>query len=353
MPAPLALSILDQSPIISGRSPAEAIAATIELAVAAERLGFKRYWLAEHHGLLGLADPCPEILLTRIAAATRTIRVGTGGIMLPYYSAFKVAEVFCMLETLYPGRIDLGVGRAPGGDMRTAQAMTSGEYRGAPDFPEQIQDVIGYMTGALPDGHPYRDVIVQPAGNGAPEFWMLGSSDYGGALAAALGLRFTFAHFITAHGGDAVTRAYRQQFRASPTLRSPHAMVAVFVLCAETDAEAERLAAASDLRRLQMEQGINGPIPTLAEAEAAALRYSDADRARIRQQRQRAVIGSPARVCEQLLALRERYAADELIVVTITGDYPSRLRSYELLAAAFGLDRQQATTHDQVESAAR
>jgi luciferase family oxidoreductase group 1 len=331
----VSLSVLDQSPVISGHSPGEAIAATIELAVAAERLGFRRYWLAEHHGLLGLADPCPEILLTHVAAATSTIRVGTGGIMLPYYSAFKVAEVFRMLETLYPGRIDLGVGRAPGGDMRTAQAMTSGEYRGAPDFPEQIQEVIGYITGALPDGHPYHDVLVQPAGGGAPQFWMLGSSDYGGALAAALGLRFTFAHFITAQGGDAVTRAYRQQFRPSATLRAPQAMVAVFVLCAETDAEAERLAASFDLRRLQMDLGLNGPIPTLEEA--AAYRYTDADRLRIRHHRQRAVIGSPARVHEQLLALRERYAADELVVVTITGDYASRLRSYELLADAFGL----------------
>ncbi|MBK9608437.1 MAG: LLM class flavin-dependent oxidoreductase [Betaproteobacteria bacterium] len=330
-----ALSVLDQSPVISGGSPAAAIHATIELAIAAERLGYKRYWLAEHHGLAGLADPCPEILLTRVAAATRTLRVGTGGIMLPYYSAFKVAEVFRMLETLFPGRIDLGVGRAPGGDLRTAQAMTSGEYRGAPEFPGQIQDVIGYLSGALPDGHPYQDVLVQPAGAAAPEFWVLGSSDYGGALAAALGLRFTFAHFITAQGGDAVTRAYRQQFRPSAALRAPQAMAAVFVLCAETDAEAERLAAAIDLRRLQMDQGINGPIPTLAEA--AAWRYTEADRLRIRQHRQRAVIGSPARVREQLLVLRERYAADELVVVTITGDYASRLRSYELLAEAFGL----------------
>ena len=327
--------MLDQSPVISGHSPAEAIAATIELAVAAERLGFGRYWLAEHHGLLGLADPCPEILLTRVAAATSTIRVGTGGIMLPYYSAFKVAEVFRMLETLYPGRIDLGVGRAPGGDMRTAQAMTSGEYRGAPDFPQQIQEVIGYATGALPDGHPYRDVVVQPAGTGAPQFWMLGSSDYGGALAAALGLRFTFAHFITGQGGDAVTRAYREQFRPSATLGVPNAMVAVFVLCAETDAAAEGLAASIDLRRLQMDLGLNGPIPTLQEA--AAYRYTDADRLRIRHHRQRAVIGSPERVREKLLALRERYAADELVVVTITGDYASRLRSYELLADAFSL----------------
>ena len=331
----VSLSVLDQSPVISGHSPGEAIAATIALAVAAERLGFSRYWLAEHHGLPGLADPCPEILLTRVAAATSTIRVGTGGIMLPYYSAFKVAEVFRMLETLFPGRIDLGVGRAPGGDLRTAKAMTSGEYRGAPEFPEQIQEVIGYITGALPDVHPYRDVLVQPAGEGAPQFWMLGSSDYGGALAAALGLRFAFAHFITAQGGDTVTRGYRQQFRPSATLPAPNALVAVFVLCAETDAEAERLAASIDLRRLQMDMGRNGPIPTLEEA--AAYRYTDADRSRIRHHRQRAVIGSPARVREQLLALRDRYAADELAVVTITGDYASRLRSYELLADALSL----------------
>ena len=342
MAEPLALSVLDQSPIISGHSPQEAIAATVELSLAVERLGYRRYWLAEHHGLLGLADPCPEILLTRIASATTTLRLGTGGVMLPYYSAFKVAEVFRMLETLFPGRIDLGVGRAPGGDMRTANAMSGGRYRGAPEFAEQVQDVLGYLHDALPDAHPFGDVVVQPAGAGAPEFWMLGSSDYGAALAAALGLRFTFAHFITAAGGDAVTRAYRAQFRPSPFLAAPYAMVAVFVLCAESDAEAERLAASIDLRRLQMDAGINGPIPTLAEALATPL--SPAEKERIRHHRQRAVIGSPATVRRELLALKEGYEADELVVVTITGDYPSRLRSYELLAAEFGLAAPRAAT---------
>ena len=329
------LSVLDQSPVISGHTPADAVRATIALALAAERLGYRRYWLAEHHGLPGLADPCPEILLARIAAETTRIRVGTGGIMLPYYSAFKVAEVFRMLETLYPDRIDLGVGRAPGGDLVTAQAMTSGEYRGAPEFPQQIQEVIGYMTGSLPERHPYRDVLVQPAGEGAPQCWMLGSSDYGAALAAALGLRFTFAHFINAEGGEIVSRAYRARFRPSPLLAVPHSMVAVFVICADTDAEAERLAAPIDLRRLQMEQGINGPIATVEEA--LAHRYSDADRLRIRHHRQRAIIGSPATVREQLQTLVRSYEADEAIVVTITGDYASRLRSYELLADAFEL----------------
>jgi luciferase family oxidoreductase group 1 len=335
----IALSVLDQSPIISGHSAADAIAATIELAVAAERLGYKRYWLAEHHGLLGLADPCPEILLTRIAAATRRLRVGTGGIMLPYYSPFKVAEVFRMLEALFPGRIDLGVGRAPGGDMRTGNAMSGGRYRGAIEFADQVQDVIGYLSGELPADHPFRDVVVQPAPrderSGIPEFWMLGSSDYGAALAAAIGARFTFAHFITADGGDAVSRAYRSHFRPSTQLAQPHSMVAVFALCAETDEDAERLAASIDLRRLQMDAGINGPIPTLAEAAATPL--SDADKARIRHHRRRAIVGSPARVRAELLAVRDRYEADEVMIVTITGDYASRLRSYELVAEAFAL----------------
>ena len=336
------LSVLDQSPIVSGASARDAIRATIDLAVASERLGYHRYWLAEHHGLPGLADPCPEILLARIAAATSTLRVGTGGIMLPYYSAFKVAEVFRMLETLYPGRVDLGVGRAPGGDIRTAQAMTGGAYRGAPEFADQIQEVVGYMSDSLPDAHPYRDVLVQPACDSVPEFWMLGSSDYGGALAAALGLHFAFAHFINAQGGDAVTRSYRAQFRASAELPQPYSMVAVLVICADTDAEAERLAGPIDLRRLQMEQGINAPIASTTEA--LAHRYTDAERARIRHHRLRAIIGSQATVREQLQALLERYQADEAIVVTITGDYASRLRSYELLADACGLATTGGTT---------
>jgi luciferase family oxidoreductase group 1 len=332
MAEPLVLSVLDQSPIISGHTPQEAIAATVELARAVERLGFRRYWLAEHHGLLGLADPCPEILLTRIAAATTTLRLGTGGVMLPYYSAFKVAEVFRMLETLFPGRIDLGVGRAPGGDMRTANAMSGGRYRGAPEFAEQVQDVLGYLHDALPDAHPFGDVVVQPAGAGAPEFWMLGSSDYGAALAAALGLRFTFAHFITAAGGDVVSRAYRAQFRPSSFLAAPYSMVAVFALCAETDAEAERLAASIDLRRLQMDAGINGPIPTLAEALATPL--SAAEKERIRHHRQRAVIGSPATVRRELVALKERDPPEQFLVGPTTSDTPPRPRCNQSLSSA-------------------
>ena len=331
----LQLSILDQSPIISGHAPAQAIAETVKLAQAADALGYHRYWLAEHHAVAALADPCPEILLTRVASATARIRVGTGGVLLPYYSALKVAEVFRMLEALFPGRIDLGLGRAPGGDMLTAQALSNGQYSAADHFAEQVQDLVGFLDDALPPEHAFARVKAMPAGAAAPPIWLLGSSDYSGALAAALGLRFAFAHFISAQGGDAVARAYRARFQPSARESAPHAVVCAFVIRAETADEAEKLAACVDLRRLQMAQGLNTPIPTLAEA--LAQRYSERELAYIRAQRARAVIGDPRQVRERLLQLREQFEADELMLLTITGDYASRLRSYELLAREFGL----------------
>ena len=331
----LRLSILDQSPIISGHTPARAVAETIKLAQAADALGYHRYWLAEHHAVAALADPCPEILLTRVAGATARIRVGTGGVLLPYYSALKVAEVFRMLEALFPERIDLGLGRAPGGDMLTAQALANGQYSAADRFAEQVQDLVGFLDDALPADHAFGRVKAMPAGAAAPPIWLLGSSDYSGALAAALGLRFAFAHFISAQGGDAVTRAYRTRFRPSAREATPHAVVCAFVICAETAAEAEQLAACVDLRRLHMAQGLNTPIPTLEEAQARS--YSEPELAYIRAQRARAFIGDPHEVRERLLQLREQFNADELMLLTITGDYASRLRSYELLARAFEL----------------
>ena len=329
------LSILDQSPVISGHTPARAIEETLKLAQAAEALGYHRYWLAEHHALAALADPCPEILLTRVASATARIRVGTGGVLLPYYSALKVAEVFRMLEALFPGRIDLGLGRAPGGDMLTAQALSNGAYSAADHFPEQVQDLVGFLDDRIPADHAFARVKAMPAGPGAPPVWLLGSSDYSGALAAALGLRFAFAHFISAQGGDAVMRAYKARFAASEREAAAHALLCVFVICAETAAEAETLAACVDLRRLHMAQGLNTPIPTLEQAQSQ--RYSERELAYIRSQRARAVIGDPRQVRERLLALREQFDADELMLLTITGDYASRLRSYELLAREFAL----------------
>ncbi len=330
----LKLSILDQSPVISGHTPAQAIAATLELARHAERLGYHRYWLAEHHAIAALADPCPEVLLARLGAETKRLRVGTGGVLLPYYSAFKVAEVFRMLESLYPGRVDLGIGRAPGGDARTAHAVGGGQLPTAEDFPQRVWELVAHLDGNLPDDHPHKRVRLQPGGDTAPEVWLLGSSDFSGALAAQLGLRFAFAHFINPRGGDAVTRAYRERFQPSARETSPAALVCVFVICAADDAEAERLAASIDLRRLHMALGRDTPVPTLAEAEGHA--YTDEQRRYVLAQRERAVIGGPDKCRRELSALAERYGADELMALTITGDYPSRLRSYELLAAAFG-----------------
>ena len=260
------ISILDQSPIISGHTPAQAIHATLELARAADRLGYHRYWLAEHHAMKGLADPCPEILLGQLAATTSRIRVGTGGVLLPYYSPLKVAEVFRMYEALFPGRIDLGIGRAPGGNLLTARAMNADAFAGEDRFPTQVQETVGYMNDALPPDYPFHDVKAMPAGPTSPEVWLLGSSDYSGSLAAYLGLRFSFAHFISAHGGPAVMRGYRGDFRPVYRDEQPYCMVAVFAICAPTQSQAERLAASIDLRRLQMARGEEEPIATIEDA---------------------------------------------------------------------------------------
>jgi luciferase family oxidoreductase group 1 len=341
------LSVLDQSPVIAGHSAAQAIEETLKLARRADELGYTRYWLAEHHAIGALADPCPEILLARLGAETRRIRVGTGGVLLPYYSAFKVAEVFRMLEALYPGRIDLGIGRAPGGDQRTARAVGGGHFPDAEQFPQQVWELVGYLDGTLPDDHPNRHVRVQPEGPASaqptPQLWLLGSSDYSGLLAAQLGVRFSFAHFINAQGGDLVTRAYKERFQSrtadtagpAPREASPHAAVCCFVICAESDAEAERLAKVVDARRLDMAYNLDTPVPTQAQAEKRS--YTDQERAHIQSQRARLVHGS-AKTCKaKLLKIAEQFSADELMVLTITGDYATRLESYELLAKAFEL----------------
>ena len=329
------LSILDQSPIISGHTPQQAIQQTIRLAQAAEQLGFYRYWCAEHHSVMALADPCPEILVTRVAAATSTIRVGTGGVLLPYYSPLKIAEQFRMLEALFPGRIDLGIGRAPGGDQATATAMGQGRYPSADDFPEQVQYLAAYLDDDLPEDHPFAHVRAQPAGPTSPQIWLLGSSDYSGSLAAQLGLRFAFAHFISARGGDVVMRDFKSRYQPSVREPRPQALVCVFVICAESQAQAERLAQSVDLRRLNMDYGVNAPVPTLEEAERYP--YTDADRQRVAHHRRRVVLGTPAVVRQRLLEIQAEFQADELMVITITGDYDTRLRSYELVAGAFGL----------------
>ena len=261
--------------------------------------------------------------------------MGTGGVLLPYYSPLKIAEQFRMLEAMFPGRIDLGIGRAPGGDQATAMAMGQGKYPSADDFPDAVQYLDAYLNDEMPAGHPFAKVKAQPAGPTSPQIYLLGSSDYSGALAAQLGLRFAFAHFISARGGDVVMRDYKKRYQPSPREPQPQAMVCVFVICADTQEQAQRLSQSVNLRRLNMDYGVNAPVPTLEEAERYP--YTDVDRQRIAHHSRRVVLGTPDVVKQRLLEIQTEFEADELMVITITGDYDSRLRSYELLANAFGL----------------
>jgi luciferase family oxidoreductase group 1 len=331
------LGVLDQSPVRSGAAPVEAIGETLALAQVAERLGYHRYWLAEHHSTPGLGGTSPEVLVARVASVTSRIRVGAGGVMLQHYSPLKVAESFRVLETLFPGRIDLGIGRAPGSDPLTASALVEGRSSGGPPlrFEGKVVDLLGFVHGDLPPEHPYARVLAMPTGPTAPEVWLLGSSDASAAIAARLGLAFSFAHFINDEGGAEVTRAYQRAFKPSRSLEAPRASVAVFVVCAETAAEADRLARSRDLFVVRLYTGRAGRYPTVAEAEAHA--YTEMDRAIVAHARRRLVAGTPAECRDRLLALGAAYGVDEFVIVTITESWATRRHSYELLAGAFGL----------------
>ena len=330
------LSVLDQSPIRAGSTAADAIRETLELAQLCERLGYRRYWLAEHHNAGGLAGSSPEILIARVASVTSAMRVGSGGVMLSHYSPLKVAENFRMLETLYPGRIDLGVGRAPGSDGRTAMALAAGPGQlGVEHYPNQIQDLLGWLGDALPEGHRFHGVHAEPRGPGTPEVWLLGSSDQSAAYAAYFGLPFSYAHFIAEGGGAEVMQAYKAHFRPSAAHPAPQASIGVFAICAETDDEAKRLSASRDLWLARLRTGEPGPVPTVEEALAHP--YDERERAVLFGSRRRTIAGSPETVKARLLALGREYGVDEFVVVTITHDPAARRRSYELLAQAFGL----------------
>jgi luciferase family oxidoreductase group 1 len=332
------LSVLDQSPVRTGKTPADAVQETLELAQAADRLGYRRYWLAEHHSTAGLAGSCPEVLIGQVAARTARIRVGAGGVMLSHYSALKVAEQFRMLETLFPGRIDLGIGRAPGSDRLTARALQPGPRGpGLEDFPQQIADLLGFLHDDLPPQHPFAAVRAMPAGPAAPAVWLLGSSDEGGALAAHFGTAFSFAHFINADGGAEVTRAYVERFRPSSHLSAACASVAVFVVCADTEEEALRLAKSRELFIVRLYTGRTGPYPSVEEAEVYP--FTSRELAILAHARRRTIAGAPEQVRERLLHVAAEYGVDELVVVTITHDPKTRLRSYELLAEVFDLPR--------------
>lgn len=324
----LPLSILDQSPVLAGASPRDAVLATLTLARAADAQGYARYWLAEHHGMRGLADPAPEILAARIAAETSRIRVGSGGVLLPHYAPLKVAEQFRMLEALTPGRIDLGIGRAPGGTRLVSAALSSHDVD---RFPRQVRDVVHFLDDTVPDEHPHAQLRAMPTGSTSPEVWLLGSSDYSAMLAAQLGLPFAFAHFIS---GDAavVTRQYRRHFRPSSRAAQPRVLLCVAAIAADTPEKAESLAGTVDLWRLRIRRGVDLAIPSHAEAQAYL--YSRDEAEEVAYNRHRLFLGTGAGVLARIEDVSAAHEADEAMILTIVPDYASRERSYALLADA-------------------
>ena len=336
----LQLSVVDQSPMREGSSAGVALRESIALAAAAEQLGYQRYWVAEHHNLPNFAGTAPEVLVGQIAANTHRIRVGSGGVMLSHYSAFKVAETFRMLDALYPDRIDLGLGRAPGSDQITAAALA---YPSMPKdirhFPQQVRDVVNYLHDGPPDDHPFHEVAASPdEPDTAPAVWLLGSRYESAFMAAKMGLPFAYAHFfgMGATDGPQIVESYRQNFEPSPHLDAPLVNVGVQVLCAPSEDDAQRIAASRNLGRLRSVTGRAKGIPP--PDEAANYKYLANEWQFVQQYTRNCVDGDPEQVKSGLLQVAEDYQTADLSIVTICYHYADRLRSYELVAEACGLE---------------
>jgi luciferase family oxidoreductase group 1 len=327
----LKLGVVDQSPVAHGRTAADAVRETLELARLCDGLGFSRYWLAEHHSTNSFAGSAPEVLIPRVAAETERIRVGSGGVMLPHYSPYRVAEQFRMLQTLHPGRIDLGLGRAPAGTGRAAEALRYGRPAIPVErFPDQVRDLAAWLGEDFPPGHPWEKVRATPRGRDLPEIWMLASSGSTAATAGELGCGYSFAQFISGLDGAEAVRAYRESFRPSRACPEPRANLGVAVICHEDREEAERLALSMHLWRMRILRGVDRGIPTpeQAEEEFAALGVPLGE---LRQD-PRGLVGTPREVADGLRRLADHYGVDEILMVTVVHDAQARRRSHELLA---------------------
>ena len=327
------LSVLDQSPIAEGATAADALANTLDLARTCDALGYDRYWLAEHHASPGLAGAAPEVLIGPVALATQRIRVGSGGIMLPHYSPFKVAETFALLSALAPGRIDLGVGRAPGSDQRTAYALQRDRSRAMPhdDFPNNLAEMVAYLDNAMPADHVFASLgNTLPSGGGRPDIWLLGSSMDSAVWAAEAGLPYCIADFINSDGVP-LAEVYRHRFKPSAHRATPYLMVATWTIAAATHAEAEQLALPAAMMFAHLIRGELIPVPSVEKAERWVADNPSPPR------RRRTTLGTPAEVHVQLDEVAALYGADELMLVNILPDHAARRRSYELVAHEYGL----------------
>ena len=329
-------SVLDQSPSSAGSPQDSAIRDSIALARLCDALGYERYWVSEHHNSASIVGTAPEILIAAIAACTRRIRVGSAGVMLPHYSALKVAEQFRVLEAIAPGRIDLGVGRAPGSDGLTAHALNP-HSRGAEEFPRQVQELQHWVSGIpLPVGHPHRSITALPTGATSPEIWILGSSNYGAELAAYFGLPYAFAYFFSEGVGvEEALDLYRRNHRPSEHHPRPQATICVWALAAETEGEARRLGLTREYWRTGFEKGLRMPLES--PERAAAYAYTDAEREMIEKLRAKALVGSATQVSDKLCALARKLGLEEIVINTWTFDPQARRHSYALLAESLGL----------------
>jgi luciferase family oxidoreductase group 1 len=344
------LSILDLSPVAAGSTGAQSLRNSLDLARFADRLGYTRYWVAEHHNLPSIASSAPDIMIGQIAAATERMRVGSGGVMLPNHAPLMVAERFKVLEALFPGRIDLGLGRAPGTDPVTSYALQRRQDTGGDDdFLQRFQELILFENNAFPEGHPFRAIRAMPQDVALPPIWLLGSSGYSAQLAAMVGAGYSFAHHFADHDPVEAMLSYREQFKPRAALASeasgqrgdsivraaPYAILACAAVCADSDAEAERLASTIDLNFVRRRRGEY--LPLESPEQAVAYPYSPAERGLIARNRARLFVGSKATVRERLEAMIAATKADEVMVTTMIYDHAARRHSYELLAEAFAL----------------
>ena len=334
----LPLSVLDLSPVTTATPPAAALHNTLDLARFCDGLGFARYWLAEHHNLPTIASSAPDIMIGQVAAVTRNMRIGSGGVMLPNHAPLMVMERFKVLEALFPGRIDLGLGRAPGTDQITSLALrrrqeTTNEQD---DFLDRFQEMILFENNGFPQNHPFSKVAAMPTDVPLPPIWLLGSSGYSAQLAAMVGAGFSFAYHFADHDPVDAMLSYRDQFKPSAARDKPYAILACAVVCADSDAEAERLASTIDLNFVRRRRGEY--LPLESPEEATAYPYAPAERSLIARNRARLFIGTKTTVLERLATMIDATKADEVMVTTMIYDHGARRRSYELLAEAFGLD---------------
>ncbi len=326
------LSILDQAPISNGQTAAEALQTAVELAQLGDRLGYSRYWIAEHHDLFGLACSNPNVMLGLLGAKTENIRIGAGAVLLPYYKPFQVAETYNLLATLFPERIDLGLGRAPGGSAEVSLALTDNYLAEVKNFPNKVKELQQFLTGVTPDEPLYANISPTPIPDIRPEMWILGTSSKSAVLAAELGLPYSFGHFMTSENGPQIVESYRHQYQ-SDNGEKPYVIAAVEVICADTTEEAERIAKSTILWKIRQDKQVNQlTVPDIIEAESYL--FSKEEMERVKKVKSNMVIGNPTEVKEKMTLLQKQYEADEWMVVTITHESAAKFRSYELLKEA-------------------